>query len=210
MVSSFPNDMMNAPECTICLEVVLDNVGRSITKLHCGHFFHTDCIGSEFNNRGRMQCPNCRKIEEAGNWRWFAGPQNEDPNEQQNNIIDDEEYPQLSPQELLMQLRARLHLYNQAVATNMRIPYFQHQFQLPGSPHPAIASMMARRRQAAATSSVPVDPIPVNYGPPPSPEQAQNPLPAVQELSLASGSGTSADEEHQLPAYHYHYGFKRN
>lgn len=43
-----------------------------------------------------MQCPNCRKIEEAGNWRWFAGPQNEDFNEQQNNVIevisDDEEH----------------------------------------------------------------------------------------------------------------------
>ncbi|XP_070031785.1 E3 ubiquitin-protein ligase RFI2-like [Nicotiana tomentosiformis] len=84
---SFPNDINNAPLCSICLEAVLDNIGRSITKLHCGHFFHTDCIGSEFNARGTMQCPNCRTVED-GNWLLFGDSEDEESEEQQNNEIE--------------------------------------------------------------------------------------------------------------------------
>ncbi|KAG5632858.1 hypothetical protein H5410_004575 [Solanum commersonii] len=58
---------MNAPDCSICLEVVMNNNSRSIAKLKCGHLFHLDCIGSEFNVGGLMRCPNCRDIED-GNW----------------------------------------------------------------------------------------------------------------------------------------------
>ncbi|KAF5179851.1 E3 ubiquitin-protein ligase rfi2 [Thalictrum thalictroides] len=51
---------------------VLENKGRSIAKLHCNHEFHLDCIGSAFNVKGVMQCPNCRKIEK-GQWLFASG-----------------------------------------------------------------------------------------------------------------------------------------
>ncbi|BFG36902.1 hypothetical protein CerSpe_231760 [Prunus speciosa] len=58
--------------CSICLEVVADNGDRSWAKLQCGHQFHLDCIGSAFNIKGAMQCPNCRKIEK-GQWLYANG-----------------------------------------------------------------------------------------------------------------------------------------
>ncbi|KAI5587234.1 hypothetical protein POPTR_005G024700v4 [Populus trichocarpa] len=58
--------------CSICLEVVTDNGDRSWAKLQCGHQFHLDCIGSAFNVKGAMQCPNCRKIEK-GQWLYANG-----------------------------------------------------------------------------------------------------------------------------------------
>ncbi|KAJ8752514.1 hypothetical protein K2173_004802 [Erythroxylum novogranatense] len=58
--------------CSICLEVVADNGNRSWAKLQCGHQFHLDCIGSAFNVKGVMQCPNCRKIEK-GQWLYANG-----------------------------------------------------------------------------------------------------------------------------------------
>ncbi|KAK1259944.1 hypothetical protein QJS04_geneDACA021494 [Acorus gramineus] len=59
--------------CSICLELVVDRGGeRSIAKLQCGHEFHLDCIGSAFNAKGAMQCPNCRKVEK-GRWLYANG-----------------------------------------------------------------------------------------------------------------------------------------
>ncbi|RDX75040.1 E3 ubiquitin-protein ligase RFI2 [Mucuna pruriens] len=58
--------------CSICLEAVTDNGDRSWAKLQCGHQFHLDCIGSAFNIKGAMQCPNCRKIEK-GQWLYANG-----------------------------------------------------------------------------------------------------------------------------------------
>ncbi|GAB4835796.1 hypothetical protein Ancab_000712 [Ancistrocladus abbreviatus] len=58
--------------CSICLELVTDNGDRSRAKLQCGHEFHLDCIGSAFNVKGAMQCPNCRKIEK-GQWLYATG-----------------------------------------------------------------------------------------------------------------------------------------
>ncbi|XP_010269553.1 PREDICTED: uncharacterized protein LOC104606172 [Nelumbo nucifera] len=58
--------------CSICLEAVTDNGDRSRAKLQCGHEFHLDCIGSAFNAKGMMQCPNCRKIEK-GQWLYANG-----------------------------------------------------------------------------------------------------------------------------------------
>ncbi|XP_038993979.1 E3 ubiquitin-protein ligase RFI2-like isoform X2 [Hibiscus syriacus] len=58
--------------CSICLESVTDNGDRSCAKLQCGHQFHLDCIGSAFNIKGAMQCPNCRKIEK-GQWLYANG-----------------------------------------------------------------------------------------------------------------------------------------
>ncbi|CAL9114351.1 E3 ubiquitin-protein ligase IPI1 [Musa acuminata AAA Group] len=61
-----------APACSICLELVLDQGRRSTAKLQCGHEFHLDCIGSAFNAKGAMQCPNCRKVEK-GRWLYANG-----------------------------------------------------------------------------------------------------------------------------------------
>lgn len=58
--------------CSICLELVLDRGERSVAKLQCGHEFHLDCIGSAFNAKGAMQCPNCRKVEK-GQWLYAHG-----------------------------------------------------------------------------------------------------------------------------------------
>ncbi|CAA3001656.1 E3 ubiquitin- ligase RFI2-like isoform X1 [Olea europaea subsp. europaea] len=62
----------SAVSCSICLEAVTDNGDRSWAKLQCGHQFHLDCIGSAFNIKGAMQCPNCRKIEK-GKWLYANG-----------------------------------------------------------------------------------------------------------------------------------------
>ncbi|XP_023747907.1 E3 ubiquitin-protein ligase RFI2 [Lactuca sativa] len=53
--------------CSICFDLVIDEGERSTAKLQCGHKFHLDCIGSAFNSKGTMQCPNCRKVE-SGRW----------------------------------------------------------------------------------------------------------------------------------------------
>ncbi|KAL9233317.1 hypothetical protein vseg_008335 [Gypsophila vaccaria] len=58
--------------CSICLEIVADSGERSWAKLQCGHEFHLDCIGSAFNVKGAMQCPNCRKVEK-GQWLYATG-----------------------------------------------------------------------------------------------------------------------------------------
>lgn len=53
--------------CSVCLDAVVEGEDRSIARLKCGHHFHLDCIGSAFNAKGRMQCPNCRHVEQ-GRW----------------------------------------------------------------------------------------------------------------------------------------------
>ncbi|ESQ39419.1 hypothetical protein EUTSA_v10001505mg [Eutrema salsugineum] len=58
--------------CSICLELVVDDGTRSRAKLHCGHEFHLDCIGSAFNMKGAMQCPNCRSVDK-GQWLYANG-----------------------------------------------------------------------------------------------------------------------------------------
>nr|XP_010905848.1 uncharacterized protein LOC105032943 isoform X1 [Elaeis guineensis] len=77
-----------ASSCSICLELVLNRGDRSTARLQCGHEFHLgweiwmachmgnarlrDCIGSAFNAKGAMQCPNCRKVEK-GRWLYANG-----------------------------------------------------------------------------------------------------------------------------------------
>ncbi|KAJ1283806.1 hypothetical protein BS78_03G154900 [Paspalum vaginatum] len=62
-----------AVSCSICLDmVVAGGEDRSTARLQCGHEFHLDCIGSAFNAKGIMQCPNCRNIE-MGNWLYANG-----------------------------------------------------------------------------------------------------------------------------------------
>ncbi|GMP60449.1 hypothetical protein CsSME_00023314 [Camellia sinensis var. sinensis] len=65
-------DKASPVSCSICLDAVTDNGDRSWAKLQCGHQFHLDCIGSAFNIKGAMQCPNCRKIEK-GLWLYASG-----------------------------------------------------------------------------------------------------------------------------------------
>ncbi|KAL8143079.1 hypothetical protein V2J09_016111 [Rumex salicifolius] len=61
--------------CSICLELVDSDGPRSTAKLQCGHEFHLECIGSAFNAKGIMQCPNCRNIEK-GQWLYAIGSAN--------------------------------------------------------------------------------------------------------------------------------------
>ncbi|KAJ8444042.1 hypothetical protein Cgig2_020888 [Carnegiea gigantea] len=61
--------------CSICLDLVSYDGERSRAKLQCGHEFHLDCIGSAFNIKGKMQCPNCRKVEK-GRWLYSSGSTN--------------------------------------------------------------------------------------------------------------------------------------
>uniref|UniRef100_A0A5B7AZR7 RING-type domain-containing protein n=1 Tax=Davidia involucrata TaxID=16924 RepID=A0A5B7AZR7_DAVIN len=78
--------------CSICLDLVTDNGDRSRAKLQCGHEFHLDCIGSAFNVKGAMQCPNCRKIE-RGRWLYASGcgSSHSFPNFTMDNWTPDEE-----------------------------------------------------------------------------------------------------------------------
>lgn len=64
--------------CSICLDLVTNGGERSSAKLKCGHEFHLDCIGSAFNMKGMMQCPNCREIEN-GRWLYASGSTNSSP-----------------------------------------------------------------------------------------------------------------------------------
>ncbi|KAJ7980280.1 RING finger family protein [Quillaja saponaria] len=57
--------------CSICLEEMSQQCDRTVIKLQCSHMFHMDCIGSAFNMKGFMECPNCRQIEN-GVWRLFG------------------------------------------------------------------------------------------------------------------------------------------
>ncbi|KAM1086651.1 hypothetical protein EV1_012323 [Malus domestica] len=69
--SVLSSDDATAVKCSICMEGVSDNCGRTIVKLQCSHLFHLDCIGSAFNVKGIMECPNCREIEN-GKWRYYV------------------------------------------------------------------------------------------------------------------------------------------
>ncbi|KAJ9547682.1 hypothetical protein OSB04_020225, partial [Centaurea solstitialis] len=66
------NSSSSSVPCSICFDLVVDGGDRSTAKLHCGHRFHLDCIGSAFNTKGTMQCPNCRKVE-SGRWLFADG-----------------------------------------------------------------------------------------------------------------------------------------
>ncbi|KAJ4892952.1 RING/U-box superfamily protein [Raphanus sativus] len=65
-------DGFGSVSCSICLETVVKEGDRAWANLQCGHQFHLDCIGSAFNAKGVMQCPNCRKVEK-GQWLYANG-----------------------------------------------------------------------------------------------------------------------------------------
>ncbi|KAJ0249699.1 hypothetical protein HA466_0151530 [Hirschfeldia incana] len=65
-------DGFGSVACSICLDTVVKDGDRAWANLQCGHQFHLDCIGSAFNAKGVMQCPNCRKVEK-GQWLYANG-----------------------------------------------------------------------------------------------------------------------------------------
>ncbi|KAH7517074.1 hypothetical protein FEM48_Zijuj09G0023600 [Ziziphus jujuba var. spinosa] len=77
--------------CSICFDLVSYNGGRSRAKLQCGHEFHLDCIGSAFNVKGVMQCPNCRKVEK-GQWLYANGSTQSFPESLDDWIPDEDPY----------------------------------------------------------------------------------------------------------------------
>ncbi|KAL3694226.1 hypothetical protein R1sor_007877 [Riccia sorocarpa] len=88
------SEMSQQPEsCSVCLDVVQEGGDRSIAKLKCGHHFHLDCIGSAFNAKGAMQCPNCRHVED-GQWLYANGNRGSDEmfNEEVAFVEDDHDY----------------------------------------------------------------------------------------------------------------------
>ncbi|XP_057792257.1 E3 ubiquitin-protein ligase IPI1-like isoform X2 [Salvia miltiorrhiza] len=87
-----------AVPCSICLDVVTDAGDRSWAKLQCGHQFHLDCIGSAFNIKGAMQCPNCRKIEK-GQWLYANGGR-QLPEFSMDDLAHDEDLYDLSYSEM--------------------------------------------------------------------------------------------------------------
>ncbi|XP_020580067.1 uncharacterized protein LOC110024438 [Phalaenopsis equestris] len=69
---AYISEELKTVSCSICLDLVLHKGERSTARLQCGHDFHLDCIGSAFNAKGAMQCPNCRKVEK-GQWLYSNG-----------------------------------------------------------------------------------------------------------------------------------------
>jgi hypothetical protein len=49
----------------------------------------SDCIGSAFNAKGFMQCPNCREIE-MGNWRYASGPRSTHDVSSDDSVLDED------------------------------------------------------------------------------------------------------------------------
>lgn len=97
--SSSSFDLPSSVACSICLDLVTDNGDRSRAKLQCGHEFHLDCIGSAFNMKGAMQCPNCRKVE-RGRWLYASGSACSFPEFSMDDWIPDEDPYELSYSEM--------------------------------------------------------------------------------------------------------------
>ncbi|KAI3469377.1 hypothetical protein Pfo_026040 [Paulownia fortunei] len=102
---AFSGEGSSARLCTICLNTVLDDNSRGKAELICGHIFHLDCIGSEFNYKGAMKCPNCR-VTENGEWR----------------IAEDEEFDDDDSPLNVVNPRVEIHIYSHhAMDTNSSI-----------------------------------------------------------------------------------------
>ncbi|KAG7579198.1 Zinc finger RING-type [Arabidopsis thaliana x Arabidopsis arenosa] len=72
-----PNDSYTPGDldsCSICRGTLVNenDIQRTLVTLKCAHKFHLDCIGSAYNAKGFMECPNCRSIE-PGEWRFANG-----------------------------------------------------------------------------------------------------------------------------------------
>ncbi|TMW89635.1 hypothetical protein EJD97_016862 [Solanum chilense] len=126
----FPNDLNNAPLCTVCEHKVVDDGTRSITKLICGHYFHADCIAVEFNFMGLMKCPNCEVVEEDGLWMKFA---NSEDGESSDEDEDEDEHRDMNP----------LHATNGA--QNGGVSHMRGRQQLHVPPPPDAIEMIEQR-----------------------------------------------------------------
>lgn len=75
--------------CSVCLEAVVVDGDRATAKLRCAHQFHLDCIGSAFNVKGAMQCPNCRHVED-GQWLYASALRTPEDFAFEDYVIDDD------------------------------------------------------------------------------------------------------------------------
>ncbi|KFK28020.1 hypothetical protein AALP_AA8G461000 [Arabis alpina] len=84
-------DEVPLEQCSICFEPLgYEKNDRTVVKLSCHHKFHLDCIGSAYNAKGKMQCPNCRNVE-PGEWLYANGPPIPNPIEDMMDMMDEEE-----------------------------------------------------------------------------------------------------------------------
>ena len=72
--------------------------------------FGTDCIGSAFNVKGVMQCPNCRKVEK-GQWLYADGHRPY-PELNIDDLVNDDEVYELSYSEAVSSI---YHLLSQTL-----------------------------------------------------------------------------------------------
>lgn len=65
LIFPFLNELFSPIQLSSCV---------SLSYVRHGLFFLllSDCIGSAFNSKGAMQCPNCRKVEK-GQWLYAGG-----------------------------------------------------------------------------------------------------------------------------------------
>ncbi|WMV30904.1 hypothetical protein MTR67_024289 [Solanum verrucosum] len=175
----FPNNPH--PVCTICHKKVVDSGKRAITKLRCQHFFHLDCIGSSFNMRGAMMCPNCL-VDEGG--KWIRCGDVEDDDDDEDNTNDDENSNNLDEfygEDSFLSEEENDHRATAEAggANNMRW------IQQSSVPPPPIAPEMVSQRQISSSGSN-VESGPLNLESLNSNEQACNNLLPCLELTLAT------------------------
>ncbi|KAG5607669.1 hypothetical protein H5410_029161 [Solanum commersonii] len=183
----FPNDLNNAPLCTVCLHKVVDDATRSITKLICGHHFHADCIAVEFNFMGLMKCPNCEVIEEDGLWMKVANSEDgessdEDEDEESNDDDQYNEQHDMNP----------LHTTNDAQYGGDSHMRWRQQLHVPPPP---IALKMIDRRIFVSGLNVVTDPV--SHESPTLYEQTRSNVLPCLELTLATTSSSVCDGVHR-------------
>ena len=72
--------------------------------------FSSDCIGSAFNVKGAMQCPNCREVE-SGVWRCFGDEGPEQIIDQETNDEVADEFDMVKPRSSLVYVFLILFIY---------------------------------------------------------------------------------------------------
>lgn len=90
--------------CTIFTGSIYD----ACTLFLCGGLYGADCIGSAFNMKGLMQCPNCRKVEK-GEWLYSNGSSRTLPEVSMEDWIPDEDFYDLSYAEVVSNFLYLVH-----------------------------------------------------------------------------------------------------
>ncbi|KAH9608977.1 hypothetical protein KSS87_020930 [Heliosperma pusillum] len=171
--------------CSICLDLVLYGGQRSLAKLQCGHEFHLDCIGSAFNMKGTMQCPNCRKIEK-GQWLYASGSNNSPP----ELSIDDGSTDTNPFYFSFTEMPYRVHICP-----------FRGLTQVHPSPEPSLGIMstmtpMVNHQHPASSGIHPHGWLQFHH----TPFQPHHPLPPGLPMPIANGSGRF-DSQRSLPRF---------